>query len=102
MQTTHLQVSIDVGWPGSLHDSRILKNSAVYNCLLHNATGFPLADSGFALTPFIMTPNTIANGGTDAQKYFNKVHSQKRVVIEQCFGPLKCPFPILRFGITLS
>lgn len=92
--------SIDVGWPGSVHDSRILKNSTIFRHLSQNSNGCLLADAGYGITPFIITP--FGNPISEEEKCFNKYHAKNRVVIEQCFGQLKRRFPILRYGIRLK
>ena len=46
-----------VAWPGSVHDSRIFKNSRVYNRLLSGElNGILLADNGYGIAPFCLTP----------------------------------------------
>ncbi|CAH1976395.1 unnamed protein product [Acanthoscelides obtectus] len=42
--------SVDVSWPGSVHDSRIWKNSDIYNVMKWNrASAVLLGDSGLGL-----------------------------------------------------
>lgn len=49
---------IVVRWPGSTHDSRILKNSKIYHRLSSREYGnaLILADSGYENNQFIITP----------------------------------------------
>ena len=47
----------DVSWPGSVLDSRIFKNSTVYNQLRRGELqGILLGDNGYAIAPFLLTP----------------------------------------------
>ena len=93
---------VDVGWPGSVHDSRIFKTSDLYRSLSRNRinTGFLLGDSGYGIAPYMMTP--YRDPTTPVQKYYNKCHTSNRVVIENSFGHLKRRFPILRYGVRLK
>ena len=93
--------SVDVTWPGSVHDSRIWKNSNVYRIMKDsNAHPILLGDAGYGLSPFLMTPFKVPN--TPAQKAFNKVLTQERVIIERCFGQLKQWFPILQNKVHMG
>lgn len=92
--------SVDAGWPGSVHDNRIFKNSDIYQLLLQRRDTVILGDEGYGITPFLMTP--YKNPVTNEQKAYNKLHTNNRVIIEQCFGQLKRRFPILRYGIRLK
>lgn len=93
--------SVDCGWPGSVHDNRIFKNSDIYRIMLPNTFNtFILGDAGYGLTPFIMTP--FKNPDGNIQRFYNKFHAKNRVIIEQSFGQLKRRFPILRYGIRLK
>jgi hypothetical protein len=74
--------SVDASWPGSVHDSQVFKNSTVYRVLaggLHGA--ILLGDSGYSITPFLLTP--FDNPSTGEELYYNKVHTKSRVAIEQ-------------------
>lgn len=93
--------SIDVGWPGSVHDSRIFKLSTLYAHLSRGDTpGVILGDSGYGIAPFLMKP--FDNPENNIEANFNYCHSRNRVVIEQSFGQVKRRFPILRYGIRLN
>ena len=51
---------LDVSWPGSVHDSRIFKNSDVYQMVMTGElNGILLGDNEYGITPFL-TPNTPA------------------------------------------
>ncbi|XP_064646190.1 putative nuclease HARBI1 [Lineus longissimus] len=92
--------SADVGWPGSVHDSRIFQTSELHALVSRNVHGVLLGDSGYGIAPYMMTPFTDPN--TPAERYFNREHAKNRVVIEQAFGQLKRRFPILRYGVRLK
>ncbi|XP_071796578.1 putative nuclease HARBI1 [Asterias amurensis] len=92
--------SVDVGWPVSVHDSRIFQTSAVYDAVSRNLQGVLLGDSGYGKAPYMITP--FSEPSHPIQNHFNKLHKRNRVVVEQSFGQLKQGFPILRFGIRLK
>lgn len=92
--------SVDVGWPGSVHDSRIFQTSELHEKVARNVQGSLLGDSGYGIAPYMMTP--YSNPNTAAERHFNREHARNRVVIEQAFGQLKRRFPILRYGIRLK
>ncbi|XP_071481331.1 putative nuclease HARBI1 [Diadema antillarum] len=86
--------SVSARWPGSTHDSRILRTSAVgrgFEAGLLN--GLMLGDSGYGLKPWLMTPKLLP--ATQAERRYNQAHSCTRVVIEQVNGQLKCKFRCL-------
>uniref|UniRef100_A0ABM0GNC9 Putative nuclease HARBI1 n=1 Tax=Saccoglossus kowalevskii TaxID=10224 RepID=A0ABM0GNC9_SACKO len=75
------------GWPGSVNDARVFKNSPVRN-VLHNELPpnlHLLGDSAYALSTYVLTPYR-DNGHLNAvEKQFNKYHSSTRVDIERAF-----------------
>lgn len=88
-------LDIDCSWPGSVHDSRIFSNSNVYVKLTNNTlTGILLGDSGYKLSPFLLTPYLTPN--TEAQHLFKNSHRATRVRIEMAFGQLKRRFSSLQ------
>jgi len=93
--------SVDANWPGSVHDSRIFKNSTVGNFLKNRTQSTVLiGDSGYGIAPWIITP--FENPTTDAQINFNAVYAKERVIIERCFGQLKRRFPILHYKVRVA
>ena len=100
--SNYVFTSVDCSWPGSVHDNRIFKNSDIYQTMAaNNYKGTLLGDEGYGIAPFLMTP--FPNPVVDPrEKRYNKLHTQNRVVIEQCFGQLKRRFPILRYGVRLK
>ena len=80
-----------VQWPGSVHDSRIFKNSTLYNDLSSGVlAGYLIADSGYALAPFCLTP--YLNPVGDVQKNYNVVHKHTRSLVERTIGQAKKRF----------
>ena len=92
----------DIGFPGRSHDSYVLSQSELFR---RQQELFPpdtpdgdylLADKGFPLTYWIMTPFRRTHGMTKIQMDFNRTLSQMRCIIEQAFGMLKGRFRCLR------
>lgn len=96
----YIFTSVDVGWPGSVHDSRIFQTSDLRDVVSRNVRGCLLGDSGYGISPYMMTP--FADPDTPVKRSFNRAHTRNRVVIEQAFGQLKRRFPILRYGVRLK
>lgn len=86
-------VFIDVvaAWPGSVHDSRIFKNSDLCRRLVSGQlNGIILGDNGYGLTPYLMTPFLLPRNS--GESLYNKVHKKARCTIERSFGQLKKRF----------
>lgn len=93
--------SVDVSWPGSVHDSRIWRNSDINTKISRNrVNALLLSDSGYGLAPWLMTP--FRNPQTPQETAYNRCITRERVVIERCFGQLKQRFPILQHKVRLS
>ena len=98
-----------VGWPGSVHDARVLARSSLYTRvesgqLFPNSTrpiagvDIPLVilgDAAYPLLPWLMTPFRDAGRLTSAQKCYNYKQSRARMVVENAFGRLKGRWRIL-------
>lgn len=86
-------LDVFVGFPGSVHDTRVLYNSPVYQHQLYPPDGyFLLGDSGYPcrLTPVaIITPFKENLVLSQQQKSFNNRFSKARNVVECAFGSLK-------------
>ncbi|CAM4660391.1 unnamed protein product [Lepidochelys olivacea] len=90
--------NINVGWPGKVHDTRIFRNSGLFQ-KLQEGTLFPdqkitvgdvempiviLGDPAYPLMPWLMKPYT---GSLDSsQELFNYRLSKCRLVVECAFG----------------
>ena len=83
------------GWLGSAHDSRVLRNSPLFDSATNNyhatfpGITFIVADSAYALRQWVL-PTLKDNGNlTPLQKAYSKRLSRARTTIEQAFGLLK-------------
>lgn len=96
-----LFTSVEVSWPGSVHDSRILRNSNIFRTMDIAANeALLLGDNGYGLSKWLMTP--FRNPQTNAEKSYNKLFKKERVIIERCFGQLKQRFPILQYKVRVA
>ncbi|CAH1970158.1 unnamed protein product [Acanthoscelides obtectus] len=75
--------SVDVSWCGSMHDSRIWRNSQTRSQLINKANVVLLGDDSYGIEPCLMTP--FRNPTPGAEINYNKVLKQERVIIECCF-----------------
>ena len=92
-----------IGWPGSVHDARVLANSALYKKVtggellqgeeiqLQGQTlgTFVIGDSAYPFLPWLVKPFLFSSSLNSQQKKFNYKLSQARVVVEIAFGCLK-------------
>lgn len=93
--------SADVRWPGSVHDSRILKNSLLYAHMNRiDSDAVILGDEGYGINRWLMVPYKTTN--TVSERTFNRLFTKERVIIERCFGILKRRFPILAYKVRLD
>lgn len=86
------------GYPGSVHDSRVFRNSLLHDAL-QNLPGkyHLLGDSAYPLSNMLLTPFRDNGHLTSEQKKFNAAHSSTRVDIERSFGLLKGKLRKLKF-----
>lgn len=91
---------VSARWPGSVHDSRVLRNTNLYRRMqngwrpIHNAV--ILGDSGYPLLEWLITP-TDRNLEDEAVRRFNRAHKSTRRLVENSLGILKEKFPCLNF-----
>ncbi|XP_055079761.1 putative nuclease HARBI1 [Periophthalmus magnuspinnatus] len=89
-----------VGWPGSVHDARVLRYSPLYQRGLYPPPGhFILGDGGYPCLqrPLpLITPYKRPVQGVGAQR-FNFHHSKARSIIERAFGMMKTRFRAIFF-----
>ncbi|KAL2082806.1 hypothetical protein ACEWY4_022624 [Coilia grayii] len=78
-----------VRWPGSTHDSFIVRNCSVGNRLEAGAgrDGWLLGDRGYPLKKWLLTP--IAHTETAEEAHFNTAHARAQSVVERSIGMLK-------------
>ena len=103
-----LFTDIYVGWPGSVHDGRVWRNSPLkrkldeviennYNnqdFILRNA--HLLGDAAYARTTTMIPPFKDNGRLRHKHRRFNKRHSGTRMTVERCFGMAKGRFGTLR------
>ncbi|XP_034056963.1 protein ALP1-like [Gymnodraco acuticeps] len=89
-----------VGDPGSVHDTRVLKNSAIYKQALYPPSGFfLLGDGGYPCIEgpvALITPYREPLQGR-VQSRFNQHHARARSIIERAFGRMKSRWRSLFF-----
>jgi DDE superfamily endonuclease len=85
-----------IGWPGSVHDSKIFWSSdiSVHHRQLFANHEYLLADAGYAITSYCITP--FRGLPARQQQTFNSRVSKVRRIIEQAFGRLKNRWPMLK------
>ena len=102
----YLFSDVCVGWPGSVHDARVLANSSLFKKVTRkeilrgdlvrehgiDIPTFLVGDAAYPLNTWLMKPFTYSTDLTPAQKSFNNHLSSARVVVENAFGRLKARF----------
>ncbi|KAK7880178.1 hypothetical protein WMY93_033160 [Mugilogobius chulae] len=85
-------LNIFIGFPGSVHDTRVLKNSPVYVHAQYPPAGyFLLGDGGYPCIQWpiaIITPYKLPLQNR-VEERFNNCHGRARGVIERAFGMMK-------------
>lgn len=93
-------LDIFVGYPGSVHDAKVLHNSPIFTRSLYPPPGYYLlADGAYPCiqTPIgIITPFKTPLRGR-IQEHFNAHHARARSVVERAFGVMKA-----RWSATLN
>ncbi len=88
-------------YPGSVHDSRIFKESRLCTRLeMGQLNGVLLGDSGYTLSNFMLTPYPV--GTTNVERTYQRLHGKGRVVVERAFGILKRRFPCLKLDLRVN
>ena len=90
--------NIFVGFPGRVHDSRVLSNSPLFDnghevCHPYHLLG----DSAYPNISWILTPFRNNQQLTNQMTRYNTAHSSCRILIEQAFGMLKGRFRRLKY-----
>jgi len=96
-------IDINIGWPGKVHDARVLANSTIYK-KCNDGTYLPnwnkrindvdipltiLSDPAYPLLPWLMKPYANTGNLTRQQQQYNYRQSRARIVVENAFGRLK-------------
>lgn len=90
-------------WPGSVHDAKMLRNSAIFPAFESPRPpldGVILGDSGYMLRTWLMTP--VTNPITRKQRSYNFAHSSTRSTVERSIGVAKNRWHCLRGGLRLQ
>ncbi|KAK7909409.1 hypothetical protein WMY93_014093 [Mugilogobius chulae] len=93
-------IDILVGYPGSVHDSRVLKNSPLYTQRLYPPHGYVMiGDGGY---PCLSQPITLLTPYREpvrspVEARFNRHHAKARSVIERAFGIMKARWRAIFF-----
>ncbi|KAJ8287221.1 hypothetical protein GJAV_G00049040 [Gymnothorax javanicus] len=96
----HLITNVEAKWPGSVHKSRIFRESPLFNRFEEGQfDGLLLGDGGYPCLPFLMTP--YPKPENEAQTGFNAAHSETQATVEETIGILKARFQCLR-GLRVS
>lgn len=96
-------IHVSTGYPGSIHDSRMLRISSLCKAIedkkvlcapskICNGKAIKpllLGDPAYKLTTWLMKPYPQTGVLSESQKTFNYSFSSLRVVVEQAFGKLK-------------
>ena len=103
VDSDYLFRNVNVGWPGSVHDSRVFVNSSLYQMVMdkkilqgearslsgHAVPFYLVGDSGYPLLTWLMKPYAHHHDLTSHQKHYNYRISRARIVSENAFGRLK-------------
>lgn len=89
---------VSANWPGSTHDSRVLRRSTLFQRMGQGWRPFPnaviLGDSGYPLLPWLIKAK-LTNLNDPMVQRFNRAHKRTRSIVENAFGILKEKFPCL-------
>ncbi|XP_062510047.1 putative nuclease HARBI1 [Corticium candelabrum] len=92
-----------VGWPGSVHDSRVYRNSPLFQAAesrysnIFPMDSFLVGDAAYPLSKWTLTPFRDTGNLSEKVKYYNFAQSSTRIVIEQAFAALKGRFRRLKY-----
>eukprot|EP01018_Ginkgo_biloba_P031772 Gb_40842 [translate_table: standard] len=104
-------LDICTGWPGSLNDAGLLRNSSFYRLCEEGErlNGAPISiggfdmreyiigDSGYPLLPWLIVP--FSGELTDEQRLFNYKLSYTRSIVDRAFGKLRNTWRLLQTKI---
>lgn len=82
-----------IGFPGSVHDARVFRNSSLSDTLAAKCQNFSiLGDSTYPCLRHLLTPYKDTGNLSNVQKNYNKKLTHCRVVVEHTIGILKQRF----------
>ncbi|WAR16241.1 HARB1-like protein, partial [Mya arenaria] len=91
-------LDVFTGWPGSVHDARVFRNSPVREQINNLPEEFHvLGDSAYPLSKHVLVPYRDNGHLNNTEKKFNKCHSSTRVDVERSIGLLKCKFRRMKY-----
>uniref|UniRef100_UPI00358FC806 putative nuclease HARBI1 n=1 Tax=Myxine glutinosa TaxID=7769 RepID=UPI00358FC806 len=94
-------INIVAKWPGSTHDSVILRESALAKRMeTRMGEEVLLGDSGYPVRPWLMTP--FLNPTTAIQRRYNRAHKRTRCLVERGIGQWKRRFHCLHGQLRYS
>lgn len=83
--------AVNANWPGSVHDARVLRNSAVWSRFESGWRPFPgaviLGDSAYPTKSWLIPP-LHRNPSDPAEQRYNKAHKSTRRIVENSIGKL--------------
>jgi hypothetical protein len=88
-------IDINVGWPGRVHDAKVLRNSTLWETGFEkcaNGVYHILSDAAYPLKQWLLTPYRDNGHLNHQQLRYNLQLSSKRHVIERAFALLKGRF----------
>ncbi|KAB0803778.1 hypothetical protein PPYR_00748 [Photinus pyralis] len=91
-------IDIYVGEPGSMHDARVFRRSALYKTATENPADLfygkykLIGDSAYPALDWLSTPKKDNGHLSNDDKDFNYRHSSTRIVVENAYGHLKGRF----------
>ena len=85
-------LKVDARFPGSVHNSAVwqLSDANAFMQEHNNGNSFILADSGYAVGSYLLTP--ILNPSSEQERQYNFTHIRSRNCVERLFGVLKGRF----------
>lgn len=89
---------IDVGWPGSTHDSRIWSRSEVKPYLEQQRRFYCAGDSGYPISEILIKPYSTAEAANSRRKrlFNSRLSGLRTVMSENLYGVWKKRFPVLK------
>lgn len=91
-------IDVSTGWPGKIHDSRVLKISPLFLYgPIYCGDRHLLGDCAYPNLPWLLVPFRDNGHLTKAQKIYNTTLSSIRTTVERAFGLLKGRFKRLQY-----
>jgi len=92
-------IDISVGWPGSLHDARIFRLSAIGQML--ETDGLQnyhiLGDTAYPVKPYLVMPFCDTRDFSADECHFNTIQSASRTIIQCAFARVNRKFRRLKY-----